>query len=49
MGVFERIKKVRQDAGLTQEEFGARVGVSKNTQMRYEKGLSSTLSDSISI
>ncbi len=39
MGVFERIKKVRQGAGLTQEEFGARVGVSKNTQMRYEKGL----------
>ena len=38
MGVSERLRAIRQESGLNQEEFGKRVGVSKNTQMRYEKG-----------
>jgi len=40
MGLAERIRQVREKAGLGQKEFGARVGVSKNTQLRYENGQS---------
>lgn len=31
-----RIKLVRQNAGLTQQEFGKRIGVSRNTIATYE-------------
>jgi len=36
MSVFERIRQVRERTGLGQKEFAERVGVSKNTQLRYE-------------
>jgi transcriptional regulator with XRE-family HTH domain len=40
MGIFERVRQVRESTGLGQKEFAERVGVSKNTQLRYEKGQS---------
>ena len=40
MGLLERIREVRKRTGLGQKEFAARVGVSKNTQLRYENGQS---------
>ena len=33
-----RIKKIRKDAGLTQTEFGKKLGVAGNTITGYEKG-----------
>lgn len=38
MGLFGRIREAREKTGLGQKEFAARVGVSKNTQLRYENG-----------
>jgi len=38
MAFHERLKDIRSKSGLTQAEFAAAVGVSTNTQMRYEKG-----------
>ncbi len=38
MAVHERLKGIRSKSGLTQAEFATAVGVSTNTQMRYEKG-----------
>lgn len=35
----ERIKKVRKSEGLTQVEFGERIGVKGNTVTNYETGL----------
>jgi transcriptional regulator with XRE-family HTH domain len=40
MSIFERIRQVRERTGLGQKEFAERVGVSKNTQLRYENGQS---------
>lgn len=36
----ERIKKIRTDAGLTQEEFAKRLDVKRNTVATYEMGRS---------
>lgn len=33
-----RIKKIREDAGITQEEFGRRIGSARNTIANYEMG-----------
>ena len=33
-----KIREVRKRAGLTQEEFGKKLGVDKITIIRYEKG-----------
>lgn len=38
MDIGDRLREVRQKAGLTQQQFGTAIGVSKNTQTRYEKG-----------
>lgn len=35
----ERIKKIRKDNGMTQTEFGLRIGVKGNTITNYETGL----------
>lgn len=35
----ERIRRVRKEAGLTQTEFGAKIGIKGNTITNYEKGL----------
>lgn len=37
----ERIKKLRKSLGLTQTEFGSRIGVKGNTVTGYETGLRS--------
>lgn len=39
----ERIKKIRKDAQLTQEEFGKRLGVKRNTVATYEMGRSTPI------
>ena len=39
-GTGERVKRVRKDAGLTQEEFGKRIGFSKKQVYYVEKGVS---------
>lgn len=44
----ERIKSIRKNAGLTQQEFGLLFGVAKNTVCQYETGRS-TPSDDIKI
>lgn len=38
MSIAERIKQVRKDAGLTQSEFGNRIGAAQNTIATYESG-----------
>ncbi len=38
MTVGERIKKLRRQHGLTQEELGAKIGVQKAAIQKYEKG-----------
>lgn len=35
----KRIKSLRKDKGLTQEELGKVIGVKKQTIMKYEKGI----------
>lgn len=42
----DRIKRIRKDAGLTQKDFGKRIGVEGNTVTTYEKGIR-TPSDSV--
>ena len=39
----DRIKKIRTDAGLTQEEFGREIGATRGMVTTYEKGTSPTL------
>lgn len=34
--MYKRIKKIRQNAGLTQREFADKIGVSRNTIAAYE-------------
>lgn len=36
----DRIKKIRKDAGLTQEKFAERLGIKRNTVATYETGKS---------
>ncbi len=36
--IGERIKFIRKEAGLTQKEFGAKIGIKGNTITGYEKG-----------
>lgn len=38
IGLRERIKKIRKESGLTQAEFGAKIGVKSNTITTYETG-----------
>lgn len=38
MSFAERLKSARKDAGMTQEELGNKIGVSKSTITGYEKG-----------
>ena len=40
----DRIKKVRTDAGMTQEEFGLAIGATRGMVTTYEKGTVPTLS-----
>ena len=35
----DRIKKIRKESGLTQVDFGERIGVKGNTITNYENGL----------
>lgn len=39
MNLGERIKKLRNEAGLTQEELGALLGIQKASVQKYEKGV----------
>lgn len=39
MKLGERIKKLRNDAGLTQEELGELLGIQKASVQKYEKGV----------
>ncbi len=41
----ERIKSIRKNAGLTQQEFGLLFGVAKNTVCQYETGRSAPSDD----
>lgn len=38
MGIGERLKEERERLGLSQTDFAALAGASKNTQYNYEKG-----------
>ena len=38
--MHERIRKIRKDNGLTQEQFATRLGVKRNTVATYEMGRS---------
>lgn len=38
MGIGERLKEERERIGLSQTEFAAKAGASKNSQYNYEKG-----------
>ena len=38
MGIGERLKEERQRLGLNQSDFAALAGVTKNSQLNYEKG-----------
>lgn len=40
----DRIKRIRTDAGLTQEEFGKEIGASRGMVTTYERGSVPTLS-----
>lgn len=44
----ERVKYIRKNAGLTQQQFGALFGIAKNTVCQYESGRS-TPGDDIKI
>lgn len=37
-GIGERIKKIRIESRLSQEEFGKRIGTARNTVANYENG-----------
>ncbi len=43
----DRIKKIRKDAGLTQEQFAKRLGVKRNTVATYEMGRSTPIDAAI--
>ena len=43
----ERIKRIRKDAGLTQEQFAKRLGVKRNTVATYEMGRSTPIDAAI--
>lgn len=45
----QRIKKIRKDFGLTQEEFGNRLGVKRNTVATYEMGRGEPINAIISL
>lgn len=45
----QRIKKIRKDFGLTQEEFGKRLGVKRNTVATYEMGRGEPINAIISL
>ena len=47
--MHNRIKKIRQDAGLTQEEFATRLGVKRNTVATYEMGRSKPIDAVVSL
>ncbi len=42
MTVAEMIKKTRIEANMTQEEYGAKLGVSRQTVSSWENGVSQT-------
>ncbi|ANC00655.1 XRE family transcriptional regulator [Pseudomonas putida] len=44
-GVGNRLREERERLGLSQEEFGVRVGVSRGTQKKYELGTGSSSMD----
>ncbi|MGG7596772.1 helix-turn-helix domain-containing protein [Pseudomonas sp. WC1] len=44
-GVGNRLREERERLGLSQEEFGIRVGVSRGTQKKYELGTGSSSMD----
>lgn len=37
-GVGDRLRKARKRTGLSQKEFGRRIGASRNTVIKYERG-----------
>lgn len=43
----DRIKKIRKDAGLTQEKFAERLGIKRNTVATYETGKSEPMENVI--
>ncbi len=43
----ERIKKIRREAGLTQEKFAERLGIKRNTVATYETGKSEPMDNII--
>lgn len=43
----DRIKKIRKDAGLTQEKFAERLGIKRNTVATYETGKSEPMDNII--
>lgn len=43
----DRIKKIRKDAGLTQEQFAKKLGVKRNTVATYEMGRSTPIDAAI--
>lgn len=45
MGIGERLKEERQRLGLNQSDFAALAGVTKNSQLNYEKGERSPAAD----
>lgn len=45
--VNDRIKKIRKDAGLTQEQFAKKLGVKRNTVATYEMGRSTPIDAAI--
>ena len=42
MKVYERIKYLRRDRGMSQEDLGKLLGVTKATILKYENGRSET-------
>lgn len=45
----ERIKKLRKELGLTQKEFGERIGIKANTVATYEIGRNNPIDAVISL
>lgn len=45
----ERIKKIRKDADMTQEEFACKLGVKRNTVATYEMGRSDPSNAALSL
>ena len=47
--VKERIKKIRRELNLTQQEFAERIGIKRNTIANYETGRNDPVDSVISL